>query len=51
MLNCKLTILVNDKDRKRFDIACTEANTTMAEEVRAFIKRRIAELNKSAGNK
>lgn len=51
ILNCKLTILMNDRDRKRFDIACTEANTTMADEVRAFIKRRIAELNKSAGNK
>ena len=49
ILNCKLTILMNDKDRKRFDIACTENNTTMAEEVRAFIKGRIAELNKAAG--
>ena len=51
ILNCKLTILMNDKDRKRFDIACTENNTTMAEEVRAFIKGRIAELNKAAGKK
>lgn len=50
-LNCKLTVLMNDLDRKRFDIACTENNTTMADEVRAFIKKRIAELNKAAGKK
>ncbi len=50
-LNCKLTILMNDRDRKRFDIACTEANTTMADEVRAFVKKRIAELNKESGKK
>lgn len=51
ILNCKLTILMNDRDRKRFDIACTEANTTMADEVRAFVKKRIAELNKESGKK
>lgn len=42
---------MNDRERKRFDIACTEANTTMADEVRAFVKKRIAELNKEAGKK
>lgn len=49
--NCKLTINMNDRVRKAFDVACTLNDTTMADEIRAFIKKRTAELSKKDGSK
>ena len=49
--NCKLTINMNDRVRKAFDVACTLNDTTMADEIRAFIKKRTAELTKKDGSK